>query len=62
MPVKHQVGILSKGMKEFEKQIRDEHDANCTCGFHEHYLTTTTNNNSIEANKLRRKNLSRATK
>ena len=50
-------------MKEFEKQIREEHDANCTCGLHEHYLLTTTNNNkSVEANKLRRKNLSRATK
>ena len=43
-------------MKEFEKQIREEHDANCTCGLHEHYLqTTTTNNKRNEANNMENK-------
>ncbi len=37
-------------MKEFEKQVREEHDANCTCSFHEHQLpTTTTNKNNLNA-------------
>jgi hypothetical protein len=44
-------------MKEFEKQIREEHDVNCTCGFHEHYTTTTTNNNkSVDANNNLKRN------
>lgn len=52
-------------MKEFEKQIREEHDANCTCGFHEPLPATTVNMsesdsyqvaNNIKRNKSRLNN------